>query len=194
MSRTTIIGLTGSIGMGKSTVAGMFRKLGVPVFDADAEVRRVQGPGGRALAAIEELFPGTTHEGGLHRERLGAAVFGDHGKLRALEQILHPLVAEAQSGFLATHRLKPAIVLDVPLLFEKGGWQRCHLTVVVSAPFRVQRARVLARPGMTPQKFAGILKGQMPDREKRRRADIVIETGRGRRETWLAVKRLVDSL
>jgi dephospho-CoA kinase len=194
MSRTMIIGLTGSIGMGKSTVASMFRKLGVPVFDADAEVRRVQGPGGRALSAIEALFPGTTHEGGLHREKLGAAVFGDHAKLRALEQILHPLVAEAQSGFLAAHRLKPAIVLDVPLLFEKGGWQRCHLTVVVSAPFRVQRARVLARPGMTPEKFAGILKGQMPDREKRRRADVVIETGRGRRQTWLAVKRLVDSL
>lgn len=194
MSRTTIIGLTGSIGMGKSTVASMFRQLGVPVFDADAEVRRVQGPGGRALAAIEELFPGTTHEGGLHREKLGAAVFGDHAKLRALEQILHPLVAEAQSAFLSQHRLKPAIVLDVPLLFEKGGWRRCHLTVVVSAPFRVQRARVLARPGMTREKFAGILKGQMPDREKRARADVVIETGRGRRETWLAVKRLVHSL
>jgi dephospho-CoA kinase len=194
MSPTTIIGLTGSIGMGKSTVAAMFRKLGVPVFDADAEVRRVQGPGGRALAAIEAAFPGTTHAGGLHREKLGAAVFGDHTQLRRLEQILHPLVAEAQSEFLGAHRLKPAIVLDVPLLFEKGGWQRCHLTVVVSAPFRVQRARVLARPGMTRQKFAGILKGQMPDREKRSRADVVIETGRGRRETWAAVKRLVASL
>ncbi len=194
MSRTIIIGLTGSIGMGKSTVAAMFRKLGVPVFDADAEVRRVQGPGGRALAAIEELFPGTTHAGGLHREKLGAAVFGDHMKLRALERILHPLVAEAQSEFLGAHRLKPAIVLDVPLLFEKGGWRHCHMTVVVSAPFQVQRARVLARPGMTRQKFAGILKGQMPDREKRALADVVIETGRGRRETWLAVKRLVESL
>lgn len=194
MSLTIIIGLTGSIGMGKSTVASMFRKLGVPVFDADAEVRRVQGPGGRALAAIEELFPGTTHENGLHREKLGAAVFGDHAKLRALEQILHPLVAEAQHSFLAAHRLKPAIVLDVPLLFEKGGWRNCHLNVVVSAPYRVQRARVLARPGMTPQKFAGILKGQMPDREKRALADVVIETGRGRRHTWLAVQKLVHSL
>lgn len=194
MSRTTIIGLTGSIGMGKSTVAAMFRTLGVPVFDADAEVRRVQGPGGRALAAIEAAFPGTTHAGGLHRERLGAAVFGDHAQLRRLERILHPLVAEAQSDFLGAHRLKQAIVLDVPLLFEKGGWQRCHLTVVVSAPFRVQRARVLARPGMTREKFAGILKGQMPDREKRGLADVVIETGRGRRETWLAVRRLVAGL
>ncbi len=194
MSRTIIIGLTGSIGMGKSTVAAMFRKLGVPVFDADAEVRRLQGPGGRALAAIEALFPGTTHPGGLHREKLGAAVFGDHAKLRQLEQILHPLVAEAQSDFLGAHRAKRAIVLDVPLLFEKGGWRRCHISVVVSAPFRVQRARVLARPGMTPAKFAGILKGQMPDREKRALADIVIETGRGRRETWTSVKRLVKSL
>jgi dephospho-CoA kinase len=194
MSRTIIIGLTGSIGMGKSTVAAMFRRLGVPVFDADAEVRRVQGPGGRALAAIEAAFPGTTHAGGLHREKLGAAVFGDHSKLRVLEHILHPLVAEAQSDFLGAHRLKPAIVLDVPLLFEKGGWRRCHISVVVSAPFRVQRARVLARPGMTREKFAGILKGQMPDRQKRALADVVIETGRGRRHTWLAVKRLVASL
>lgn len=194
MSRTIIIGLTGSIGMGKSTVAAMFRKLGVPVFDADAEVRRVQGPKGAALPAIEALFPGTTHAGGLDREKLGAAVFGDHAKLRQLEQILHPLVAEAQSLFMGRHRCKPAIVLDVPLLFERGGWQRCHLTVVVSAPLRVQRARVLARPGMTPHKFAGILKSQMPDREKRGRADVLIETGRGRRHTWQAVCRLVSSL
>jgi dephospho-CoA kinase len=189
-----IIGLTGSIGMGKSTVAGMFRSLGVPVFDADAEVRQVQGPGGRALAAIEDAFPGTTHAGGLHREKLGAAVFGDHAQLRRLENILHPLVAEAQSAFLGAHRLKQAVVLDVPLLFEKGGWKRCHMTVVVSAPYRVQRARVLARPGMTAAKFAGILKSQLPDAKKRRLADVVIETGRGRRETWLEVKRLVRSL
>ncbi|GGI89217.1 dephospho-CoA kinase [Polymorphobacter multimanifer] len=189
-----IIGLTGSIGMGKSTVAAMFRKLGVPVFDADAEVRRVQGPGGRALAAIEAAFPGTTHEAGLHRERLGAAVFGDHLALRRLEGILHPLVAEVQSSFLGAHRLKQAVVLDVPLLFEKGGWQRCHLTVVVSAPLRVQRARVLARPGMTRARFEAILKAQMPDAEKRRRADVVIETGRGRRLTWDAVRRIVREL
>ncbi len=189
-----IIGLTGSIGMGKSTVAGMFRSLGVPVFDADAEVRRVQGPGGRALAAIEAAFPGSTHAGGLHRERLGAHVFGNTAGLKRLEAILHPLVAEAQSAFLGAHRLKGAVVLDVPLLFEKGGWQRCSLTVVVSAPYRVQRARVLARPGMTPEKFAAILKTQMPDRQKRALADVVIETGRGRRHTWMAVRRLVAAL
>jgi dephospho-CoA kinase len=189
-----IIGLTGSIGMGKSTVARMFEKLGVPVFDADAEVRRVQGPGGRALAAIEAAFPGTTHAGGLHRDKLGAHVFGNRAALQRLEAILHPLVGEAQSAFLGAHRLKDAVVLDVPLLFEKGGWKRCHISVVVSAPYRVQRARVLARPGMTEAKLAGILKAQMPDRQKRRLADVVIETGRGRRETWLEVQRLVRNL
>jgi dephospho-CoA kinase len=193
MKRTTmIIGLTGSIGMGKSTVAAMFRKLGVPVFDADAEVRRVQGPSGGALAAIEAVFPGTTHAGGLYRDRLGAAVFGNPAALRQLELILHPFVADAQSAFLQTHRRRRAIVLDVPLLFEKGGWRHCDLTVVVSAPYRVQRARVLARPGMTQDKLAGILRAQLPDREKRRRADVIIETGRGRRETWLAVKRIIE--
>lgn len=189
-----IIGLTGSIGMGKSTIAGMFRRLGVPVFDADAEVRRVQGPGGRALPAIESAFPGSTHAGGLHREALGAQVFNNPAGLKKLEAILHPLVGEAQSAFLGAHRRKPAVVLDVPLLFEKGGWRRCHLTVVVSAPARVQRARVLARPGMTRAKFAGILKTQLPDAEKRALADVVIETGRGRRHSWLAVRQLVASL
>ncbi|MBC7519760.1 MAG: dephospho-CoA kinase [Sandarakinorhabdus sp.] len=189
-----VIGLTGSIGMGKSTVAKMFESLGLPVFDADAEVRRVQGPGGRALAAIEAAFPGTTHAGGLHREKLGAQVFGNGAALKRLESILHPLVADAQSAFLGAHRRKDAVVLDVPLLFEKGGWRRCHVTVVVSAPARVQRARVLARPGMTPEKFAAILATQMPDREKRALADVVIETGRGRRETWLEVKKLVKGL
>lgn len=189
-----VIGLTGSIGMGKSTVAAMFERLGIPVFDADAEVRRVQGPGGRALAAIEAAFPGTTHPGGLHRDRLGAHVFADTLALRRLESILHPLVAEAQSSFLGRHRRKDAVILDIPLLFEKGGNTRCDLSIVVSAPYRVQRARVLARPGMTPAKFAAILKAQLPDAEKRRRADIVIETGRGRRHTWLAVQQVAKRL
>ena len=189
-----IIGLTGSIGMGKSTVAAMFEAEGLPVFDADAAVRRLQGPGGHALAAIEAAFPGTTHAGGLHREKLGSHVFGNGVALRTLEAILHPLVAEAQSAFLGARRLKRAVALDVPLLFEKGGWRRCDLTVVVSAPLRVQRARVLARPGMTRDKFAAIMRSQMPDAEKRRRADVVIETGRGRRVTLLAVGGLVMRL
>ncbi len=189
-----IIGLTGSIGMGKSTVSAMFERAGIPVFDADAKVRAVQGPGGRALAAIEAEFPGTTHSHGLHREKLGSQVFGNPNALKRLESILHPLVAEAQSAFLGAHRQKDAVILDVPLLFEKGGSKRCHLTIVVSAPLRVQRARVLARPGMTPAKFAAILKTQMPDTEKRALADIVIETGRGRRYTWLAVQNVVKGL
>jgi dephospho-CoA kinase len=131
------------------------------------------------------------HAGGLDRAKLGAHVFGNKVALQRLEAILHPLVAEGQSAFLGAHRRKEAVILDVPLLFEKGGWRRCHLTVVVSAPYRVQRARVLARPGMTPDKFAAILRQQLPDRVKRARADVVIETGRGRRHTWLAVQRLV---
>jgi dephospho-CoA kinase len=146
------------------------------------------------LPAIEAAFPGTTSPAGLDRVRLGAQVFGNPAALKRLETILHPLVGEAQSTFLARHRLKRAVVLDVPLLFEKGGWQRCDLTVVVSAPARVQRARVLARPGMTRNKFAAILKTQLPDAEKRRRADVVIETGRGRRVTWQAVQSLVRAL
>ena len=180
--------------MGKSTVAAMFERLGVPVFDADAAVRALQGPGGAALAPIEAAFAGTTGPEGLNREKLGAQVFGNAGALKRLEEILHPMVAEAQSAFLRRHRLKRAVVLDVPLLFEKGGWQRCDLTVVVSAPLRVQRARVLKRPGMTTGKFAAILGTQMPDREKRARADVVIETGRGRRETWLGVRAVVRAL
>ena len=189
-----IVGLTGSIGMGKSTVAAMFKRLGVPVFDADAAVRALQGPSGRALPAIEAVFAGTTYAGGLHREKLGAQVFGNPAALQQLERILHPLVGEAQSNFLGRHKLKRAVILDVPLLFEKGGWRRCDLTVVVSAPGRVQRGRVLARPGMTVAKFAAILKTQMTDGEKRRRADVVIETGRGRRATWLAVREIVKRL
>lgn len=189
-----VVGLTGSIGMGKSTVAAMFERLGIPVFDADAEVRALQRPHGRALPAIEAAFPGTVHTHRLDRDKLGSAVFGHPAALERLEAILHPLVADAQSAFLAAHRRKPAVILDVPLLFEKGGWRRCHHNIVVSAPYRVQRARVLARPGMTPEKFAAILKSQMPDREKRRLADIIIETGRGRRHTWQAVEEVAKSL
>jgi dephospho-CoA kinase len=189
-----VVGLTGSIGMGKSTVAAMFRQQRVPVFDADAEVRRLQGPGGRALAAIEASFPGATHAHGLHREKLGRQVFGNAAALKRLEAILHPLVAEAQSAFLGAHRRQAAVILDVPLLFETGGHRRCHLSIVVSAPYRVQLARVLARPGMTPARFAAILASQMPDRQKRALADIIIETGRGRRRTWLQVRDVAGGL
>ena len=191
-----IIGLTGSIGMGKSTIAAMFAHEGVPVFDADAEVHELQGPGGKALAAIEQAFPGVTHAAGLDRTALGKAVFGKPEELKKLERIVHPLVAERQAAFLRRHRQSrtPFVILDIPLLFERGGWQRVDGIIVVSAPHRVQRARVLARPGMTAEKFAAIRASQTPDREKRARADWVIETGLGKRRSLRAVRRLTACL
>ena len=165
-----IIGLTGSIGMGKSTVAAMFRRLGVPVFDADAQVHKLQARGGAALPLIEAAFPGTTSDQGLDRAKLGAAVFGNKEALKTLERIIHPLVGQAQLAFRRRNRRKPMVVLDIPLLFEGSGWKGCDLTVVVSAPYEVQRERVLARPGMTPEKFDAIIKTQLPDAEKRARA------------------------
>ena len=189
-----VLGLTGSIGMGKSTVAAMFRRLRVPVFDADAAVHAMQGPGGAALAGVEAAFPGTTGSAGVDRPRLGAAVFGDAAQLRRLEAIIHPLVAAAQARFLARHRRAPLVVLDIPLLFERGGWEKCDLVAVVSAPPEVQAARVLARPGMTPDKFAAILAMQTPDADKRARADVVIPTGGGKIATRRAVRRIVACL
>jgi dephospho-CoA kinase len=186
--RPVVIGLTGSIGMGKSKVASKFRHLGVPVFDADAAVRAVQGPGGVALPAIEAAFPGTTGPMGVDRAKLGAAVFGDKAALKRLERIVHPAVGRMQQAFRRTFRSRRAIVLDIPLLLEGEGWKGVDLIAVASAPFHVQRARVLARPGMTEAKFLNVLKHQMPDSEKRRIADIVIETGRGRLLTFRTVQ------
>jgi dephospho-CoA kinase len=194
MSRPRIIGLTGSIGMGKSTVARMFRHLRVPVFDADAAVRIVQGPNGSALPAIEQAFPGTTGPNGVDRAKLGAAVFGNPKALKALEAIVHPAVGQLQAKFRQKHRSRRAIVLDIPLLLEGEGWKKVDLIAVVSAPARVQRARVLARPGMTPEKLANVLQHQMPDPEKRTRADIIIETGRGRLATFRTVRAIVRAL
>ena len=189
-----VIGLTGSIGMGKSAVAAMFESLGVPVFDADAVVRRLQGPGGRLLPAIEALFPGSTGPAGLDRIAIGKQVFGNAAALLALERIVHPAVGEERRKFLRRHRAQPMVVLDIPLLFERGGAGSVDLIVVVSAPAWKQRRRVLARPGMTPQKFRQILKLQMPDAAKRRRADVVIDTGVGLRETRAQVLDLVTCL
>ncbi|MBZ6377634.1 dephospho-CoA kinase [Pacificimonas flava] len=191
-----LIGLTGSIGMGKSTIAGFFRAERVPVFDADAEVHRLQAPGGRALALIEEAFPGVVVDGRLDRAALGKAVFGDTEALRRLERIMHPLVGDAQARFLRRYRQArtPFAVLDIPLLYEKGGWERVDGVVVVSAPPHVQRARVMARPGMTREKFENIVARQVPDAEKRRRADFVIETGLGKRRSRLAVSSLTACL
>ena len=194
MSKPLILGLTGSIGMGKSTVAGMFARLGVPVFDADAEVRRMQGPGGSLLSAIEAAFPDTTGPQGLDRTELGARVFGDSAALARLEAIVHPAVRAAREAFLLEHVGAPLVVFDIPLLFEKGGADEVDAVLVVSAPPDVQRARVLARENMTPERFAEIRALQMPDGEKRARADYVIDTGCPLAQTEAAVAGLVDKL
>lgn len=189
-----IVGLTGSIGMGKSTVAAMFAELGVPVFDADAEVRRMQGPEGELLPAIEAEFPGSTGETGVLRDQLGAQVFADPAALARLEAIVHPALARLRSLFLLEHAGAPIVVFDIPLLFEKGGADLVDAVVVVSAPAEVQRQRVLARPGMTAEKFAHILELQLPDMEKRLRADHVIDTGTPLAMTRKQVRALVDKL
>ena len=189
-----VLGLTGSIGMGKSTVAAMFRRLRVPVFDADAAVHALQAPGGAALPGIAAAFPGTVTDGVLDREALGARVFGDAVALDQLQAIVHPLVAAARARFLRRHRRAALVVLDIPLLFEAGGAGDCDLVAVVNAPVAVQRARVLARPGMTEARLAAILARQTPDADKRARADVVIPTGGSLLATRRAVRALVTTL
>lgn len=171
------LGLTGSIGMGKSTVAAMFAARGVPMFDADAAVHCLQAPGGRLVAAIEAAFPGTTGPQGVDRTALAEAVLGDPAALKRLESLVHPAVAEERADFLDANAQAPLVLLDIPLLFETGGEAQVDSIAVVSAPVDVQRARVLARPGMTPERFAAILARQLPDAEKRARADFVIDAG-----------------
>ena len=194
MTCPLIIGLTGSIGMGKSTVAAMFEAAGVPVFDADAEVRAMQGPGGALVPAIEKAFPGSTDENGVARDKLGALVFGDPEKLARLEAIVHPAVAARREAFLIEHVGAPIVVFDIPLLFEKGGAEAVDKVIVVSAPAETQRMRVLARPGMTEEKFAHILELQVPDSQKRARADHVIDTGTTLEKTEDAVIALIAEL
>ena len=194
MTKPFILGLTGSIGMGKSAVAAMFRGLGVPVFDADAAVHELQGPGGACIDPIERAFPGTTGPAGVDRQKLGAAVFGNPAALRQLELIVHPEVAELRRTFLADNAAAPLIVFDIPLLFEKTGNHGLNAVLVVSAPAAMQRERVLARPGMTPEKFEQILKLQISDAKKRARADHVIDTGVSLAETRHAVQRLVHAI
>jgi dephospho-CoA kinase len=184
------LGLTGSIGMGKSTVAKMFVEEGVPVFDADAVVHRLQGPEGALVAEIESRFPGTTGPEGVNRGALAERVLGEREALQNLEALIHPAVARERERFLAEHRNAPLVVLDIPLLFEKGGWDQVDRIAVVSAPADVQRERVLARPGMTAEKFEKILGHQVPDAEKRARADFVIDTA-GSFETTRAAVRLI---
>jgi len=174
-----VLCLTGSLAMGKSTTARFFTEAGVPVHDADATVHRLYA--GDAAAAIEAAFPGTTVDGKVDRERLAAHVIGDPAAMRRLEAIIHPLVRREQDRFLRNAEAAGAkvAVLDIPLLLETGGDRRCDAVVVVSAPPEVQRARAFERPGMTEEKFAGLLAKQMPDAEKRARADFVVDSGQG---------------
>jgi dephospho-CoA kinase len=188
-----VVGLTGSIGMGKSTVAAMFAEEDVPVFDADAAVHRLQGPGGALVAAIEAAFPGTTAAPGVDRQRLGA-VLGDEAAMKRLEAIVHPAVGAERAAFLAANRNADLVVFDIPLLFETGGDRAVDRIVVVSAAPEIQRARVLARPGMTPEKFAAILARQTPDAEKRARADFVVPTDVAIDLTRAAVRRVIACL
>ncbi len=188
-----ILGLTGSIGMGKSTAAAMFSMLGVPVHDADSTVHKLTGPGGKAVAAIDAAFPGAVKDGAVDRQVLGQAVFEKPAELRKLESILHPLVRQQQNRFLrsAANRRARLVVLDIPLLFETGGDQFCDAVAVVSAPEYLQRIRVLSRPGMTEEKFRSILAQQVPDAEKRRRTDFVIQTALGKRPSLQSIRRLI---
>ena len=192
LRRPFLLGLTGSIGMGKSTAAKMFEAEGIPVFDADAEVHRLQGPGGALVAAIEARFPGTTGPNGVDRQKLGAQVLGNTHELAALEAIVHPAVGRAQKRFLARHRARDVVVLDIPLLFEKGGWRRVGGIAVVSAPAWMQRKRVMRRPGMTLAKLRAIRRLQVPDRVKRARADFIIETGRPKSATHRQIRAIAS--
>jgi dephospho-CoA kinase len=175
---TFVLGLTGSIGMGKSATADLFRRLGVPVHDADAAVHALYR--GRAAPLIEKAFPGTVIEAVVDRRRLGQAVLNDAARLKQLESIVHPLVREEEENFLARISAgAPLAVLDIPLLLETGGGKRCDAVLVVTAPPDVQRARVLARPGMTEETFRAILSRQTPDAEKRAHAHFLVDTSRG---------------
>lgn len=194
MTKPMIIGLTGSIGMGKSTVAQMFADEGVPIFDADAAVHVLQGPGGALVSQIETLFPGTTNEQGVDRQKLGPAVLGNPDALAKLEALIHPAVGAMRLEFLDENKTAPMILFDIPLLFEKSGAAGIDHVIVVSAGAEDQRERVLRRPGMTPEKFAKIKALQMPDEEKRKRADFVIDTSRSLEETRQQVQNTIEKL
>lgn len=188
-----VIGLTGSIGMGKSTAASMMRSMNIPVFDADKAVHSLMGAHGQALPALAQRFPKAVGPNGVDRQVLGELVFGDADALADLECILHPMVRRLRQLFLRAHASRRArcVVMDVPLLFETGGDKSCDAILVVTAPSFLQRQRVLSRPGMTEKKLAGILSRQLPDRDKQRQATTVITSGLGKRETWIRLRRAV---
>ena len=191
-----VLGLTGSIGMGKSTTAQMFADEGVPIYDADAEVHRLYSKGGKAVPLVDAAFPGVIRDGAVDRAALSARVVGDPPALKALEEIVHPMVGESRAGFFETARQAGAamVILDIPLLFETGGEGRVDKVVVVSAPADQQRERVLAREGMTLEKFEAINARQVPDAEKRRRADYVIDTGGDFEDTKAQVRQVIAAL
>jgi dephospho-CoA kinase len=191
---TFVLGLTGSIGMGKSATAALLRRFGVPVHDADAAVHALYR--GRAVPLLKEAFPETVADGVVDREALGAAVLGDSNRVRTLEAIIHPLVREEEEAFLrkAAASGTPLAVLDIPLLFETGAQERCDAVLVVTAPPEVQRARVLARPGMTEEKFAAILAKQLPDAQKRGQAHFLVDTGRGLASAEAQLHTILKSL
>lgn len=189
-----VIGLTGSIGMGKSTVAQMFAEEGAPAFDSDDAVHALYAEGGAAVKPVEAAFPGVTKGGAIDRAALSARVVDHPEAIKQLEAIVHPLVRQAQADFLEAHRNAAAVVLDVPLLFESGGAERVDKIVVVSAPSDVQRARVMSRADMTEEKFAYLLSRQMPDADKRARADFIIDTGGEFDTTRAQVRAVLDAL
>ena len=191
-----VVGLTGSIGMGKSNAARSLRFLGVPVYDADAEVHKLYAKGGAAVAPIARVFPFAVRDGAVDRAKLSELLRADPGAVARLERIVHPLVRRIQEQFIRNLRLRrvPVAVLDIPLLFETGGERRCDAVIVVSAPAYLQRQRVLRRPGMSDEKLDLLLGRQMPDAMKRRRADFVINTNRGYRETLLALRQILRQL
>ena len=191
-----LLGLTGSIGMGKTTTAAMFEAEGAPVYDADAAVHELYSLGGAAVSPVEAAFPGVQHDGAIHRGRLSEQVLNDPKALRRLEAIVHPLVgAHRQAFFDQAHQADaPVIVLDVPLLFETGGDKAMTAVAVVSAPAEMQRQRVLERPGMTAEKLDAILTRQTPDAEKRARADFIIDTGQGLDHARLQVRAVLAAL
>lgn len=194
MSRPFLIGLTGSIGMGKTATAGLFARLGIPVYDSDAAVHRLYEKDGAAVAKIAEAFPGTVQDGRVDRARLSKAVGGNEAAFKTLEAIVHPLVAEEQRRFMESIEGAEMVVQDIPLLFETGGHARMDAVVVVSAPAELQRKRVLEREGMTEEKLDHILSRQMPDAEKRAKAHYVVETDKGLEHAFEQVKKIVEDI
>jgi len=191
-----VLGLTGSVGMGKSAAAAMLRRMGVSVHDADREVHDLLAPGGAALKEVTAAFPGVVRNGVLDRRALGRIVFADPRALARLEAILHPKVRARERRFMRRMRARrvPLVALDIPLLYETGGDRRCDRVAVIWAPDFIQRARVMRRPGMNAARFAAILAKQLPDRVKRARADFTVPSGLGRAVTWRRLRRVLDAM